>query len=269
MARVVWARRHLVGHQLAAFEHEKFDAQHADVAHALGKLARTGYGFSGGGGQNIRCGHLRQRQDAGAVQVLLHGQLHHRAVTAARDDDADFMRQRQLLLQQTRRLRQRGPGRRQGGGVNHDELALAVVAQLRGLQDGGEACGVEPLQVCGRRDDRVGRARHGHACEERLFACAVLANAHGRRAGCHAHLLGQGLERGGRHVLEFGGHGQARRGQLVQGCGVEIGRQQVDVRDQPGRALRVGVEHGRAKAQRLRGVREHAPELASAHYAEC
>ena len=40
------------------------------------------------------------------------------------------------------------------------------------------------------------------------------------------------------------------------------------VRDQPGRAERIGVEHRRAVAHRLRGVDEHPAELAAADDAE-
>src|SRR5690606_27768703 len=38
--------------------------------------------------------------------------------------------------------------------------------------------------------------------------------------------------------------------------------------DAPGRAGRIGVEHGGVVTQRLRRVHEHAPELAAAQYAE-
>src|SRR6516225_10059531 len=57
-------------------------------------------------------------------------------------------------------------------------------------------------------------------------------------------------------------------GETVERRGIEIVGAQVLVRDEPGRARRIGIEHDRAIAQALRRVDEHAAELAAAENPE-
>ena len=59
-----------------------------------------------------------------------------------------------------------------------------------------------------------------------------------------------------------------RSAEAIERERVEVGGADVLVRDQPGRAERIGIEHRRAVAHRLRGVDEHAAELAAADDAE-
>jgi hypothetical protein len=99
VARVVRARRHLVGEQRAVGEHEELDAQHA---HVIQRSSQARGGVESGarrGLVHIRRRHLRHRQDAVAVQVLLQRQVDHGAVVAARDDDAELEAQVQPPLQ--------------------------------------------------------------------------------------------------------------------------------------------------------------------------
>src|SRR5205814_4973492 len=87
----------------------------------------------------------------------------------------------------------------------------------------------------------------------------------GRRDG---DVLRQRGQRRRRHVLELGGDGVAAAGHLGQRALVVIGRAQLVVRGGAGGAVLVGVEHQRVEAQRLRGVHEHAAQLAAAQHAQ-
>src|SRR5690606_23519781 len=81
-------------------------------------------------------------------------------------------------------------------------------------------------------------------------------------------LLRQGAQGLRRHVLEFGGDGVAAPGQLGQALRVVVSGADVVVRDQARRAGRIGIEHHGDITHGLRGLHEHAAELAAAHHAQ-
>ena len=101
-----------------------------------------------------------------------------------------------------------------------------------------------------------------------FFLQPVLRNGHGCSAGRHRPAEGQLRQRVSRHVFKFSGDGGAQRGQLGQAGRVAVAGLNVVVADQPGRALRVGIEHGGEVAQALRSMHKHAPQLAAAHHAQ-
>lgn len=148
---VVRPRRHLVGHQEAAVgEHEELHTQHAHVLQRLGQATGQCDGLLREVLRHIRRRHLGDGQDAGAVQILLHRQVHPLPIPTPRDDDADLLRQIQALLQHTGHAAQRRECRRQLSRRGHHGLAFAVIAQAGGLEDARQ-------QRCQRRVLRGGR----------------------------------------------------------------------------------------------------------------
>jgi hypothetical protein len=202
------------------------------------------------------------------VQVLLHRQLHHLAGGRARDDHADLVRERQHLLEHAGDAAEALPGLRELGARAHAGLALAVVAEAGGLQDAGQQIGIDGRERGLGIDQRVRGARDAAAHEMRLLGRAVLADRDRGGAGCDRTVLRELRERVGRDVLELGRDRGTELGQPRQALRVEVAGADVVVRDQPGRAGRVGIEHGRRIAHLLRGMHEHAGELAAAHHAQ-
>ena len=202
------------------------------------------------------------------MQVLLQRQSDDRAVGSARDDHAHLGGQCQALLQHAGHPAQLGPGRGQGGAVGHPQLALAVVAQAGGLEDAGQQGVGDCGEVGLAGDHRMGGTGHAAGAEVGLLGGTVLANRHRVAAGGDRSALGQPAQGLGGHVLEFGGDGVGLVGQPGQAGGVEVGGGQVQVGHPSGRAAAVRVQHRGAETQRLRGVHEHAAELATAHHAE-
>ena len=101
-----------------------------------------------------------------------------------------------------------------------------------------------------------------------FFLHPVLRNGHGRSAGRYRPREGQLRQCVSRHVFKFSGDGGAQRGQLCQAGGVAVAGLNVVMADPPGRALRVGIEHGGEVAQALRGMHKHAAQLAATHHAQ-
>ena len=196
------------------------------------------------------------------------GRCTQRAIGAARHDDADLVGQRQPLFEHAGHALERVPGRGERGAVGHAHLALAVVAQPRGLQDAGQQRCRHSGKLHVAIDQRERCAGHAAVDEMLLLDAAVLAHrdAFGRRR--HRPVRAERVERAGRHVLELGGDRRTALHQLRQARLAKVVGLDVIVRDQPGRAGRVGVEHGREVAHRLRGLHEHAAELAAAHHAQ-
>ena len=94
--------------------------------------------------------------------------------------------------------------------VAHARLALAVVAQARGLQDAGQQRRGTAASCVGGLDHGMRRARHAAAHEVRLLADAVLRDRHrSRRPARPGRAAASVRQRGRRHVLEFGGDGVA------------------------------------------------------------
>ena len=202
------------------------------------------------------------------MQVLLRREVNDVASRAAGDDHADLAGQRQQLFEHRRRLLQRDPGGGELGTIGNPQLPFAVVAEPRRLQDAGQQFVADRGQLSRGFDQRVRRAGHAAALEMRLLQSPVLAHRHrvGRR--CDRAARGQGAQRGGRHVLELGGDGGGHIGEPPQAIGIEIASANMVVRDEAGRAGGIGVEHRGGVAERLRGVDEHAAELAATEHAE-
>ena len=268
VAGVVRPRRHLVGDQPAVAQHEKLDAQHADVVHRRGQPTRCAHGLGLHGIANPERRHRGHRQDAAAVQVVLHRQVDRVARAIARHDHADFVRQRQQRFKHAAHAAERAPAIAQFGHRRDAKLALAVVAEAGRLQHAGQQMRRNSLDLFGGFEQCVRCARHPAAREVGLLGSPVLANRHTPRRGRHAACPLQPLERCGRHVLEFGGHGGTATGQLRQCRLVEVAGLQVPVGHATGRAGFIGIEHRGEIAEPLRRVHEHAPELAAAQHPE-
>ena len=120
-------------------------------------------------------------EDAVAVQVLLHGQVHRAAVGPAGHHHAQLTVNGNQGLQHAGAATHRLPGGGQFGRRRHPGLALAVITELRGLQDARQQVGADAGQVGLGLDAGMGCARHAAAGEVSLLQRAVLTDAH--RAG--------------------------------------------------------------------------------------
>ena len=103
--------------------------------------------------------------------------------------------------------------------------------------------------------------------QELLLRDPVLRDGHrlGRRP--HRAAPAQALERRGRDVLELGRDRGAVARELVERAGVGVGRAEVAVGHQAGRARGVGVEHHHVVAHRAGPQGEHPAELTAAEHA--
>ncbi len=154
----------------------------------------------------------------------------------------------------------------------HPHLPLAVVAQARGLQDAGQEVVGDAIDVGFGSDHLVRRRQHvrGRRAlgEEFLFGDAVLGNRHAGGGGRDEAARGQLRQALRRDVFEFGGHGLAQAGQLVQRHRVVVAGGKQVIGGVPGRAVARRFQHGHLEAHGLRGMHEHAAELAAAHHAQ-
>ena len=159
VAAVVRARRHLVDDQRAVVQHEELDAQHADVVQALGD--RLGAASTARCGQRRRAGCRRCTSVTARMpsrcRLRCGGKCTIWPSRAARDDHRAFDRPAAAASPARRaRCSSAVPGRGQLGARGHALLALAVVAQARGLQDAGQ-------QVVGHGGQLRRRSRSRHS----------------------------------------------------------------------------------------------------------
>ena len=260
--------RHFVGHQRAVAQHEELDAEHAHIAQRGGDVQRRRDRGALGLGRDIGRRHVGDGEHAVAVQVLLHWQVHLGAIRTARDDDANLDIERQPLFENAGRAAEFGPRGGQFNAVRDPRLALAVVAEPRGFQDAGQQRIGHRVELRHAADQRVRRTGHAAAPEVRLLGGPVLAHRDGLGAGRDAPLQRQRRERRGGHVLELGGHGGRAGGELRQPVGIEIVAADVALRHLARRARYVGVEHHQGITHLLRGMDEHAGQLAAAHHTQ-
>ena len=273
VARVMRARRHLVGQQPAVFQHKELDAQDAAVFQPLGQADGGGTGLLG---QRWRHGGRHGADRQNALPVLVGDQRvdGHLAVGPSRQQHRGLGRQRHLLFQHTDRRPTRSGGREALEGVTrrlargHAGLALAVIAQPCHLQDGREQRVRHAIDVFKGLDDPVRSHRHASPREEGLLGHPILGHGHrgagGRDPGEH----GQPLQRGRRNVLEFGGDGVAERAQLHQRSVVQIVGANVMIGHPGGNAVGIRVQHADAIAQPLGGLAEHPAQLAAAQHTQ-
>ena len=202
------------------------------------------------------------------VDVVLDRQVHDLAGGVASDDDTDLGCERDALLQHATHAAEGIECIRQGRPVGDALLALAVVAEARRLEDAGKEGVVDACQVCRRGKNRMRHARHAGALERRLLERPVLAD--GDRGGRWAHgaRCRQRLERRCRHILELRRDRRGLPRHRHEAVAVEIGTPHMAMGDQARRAGRIGVEHHDGIAGGLRGVGEHAAELATAEDTE-
>ena len=274
VARVVHARRHFVGQQLAIFQ-EQFEREHTHVIQGFGDLARV---IDRPGGQQGRQRRRREtgRQDPVDMPVLGQRPGAELAVAAAYRDDGN------LALEGHESFEDQADGRRlaaerRPGGVRvsaaaiarlDSELALAVVAETPRLQDARQSeIGDGAVEILARGD--VGERRHGNAelPEQGFFRQPVLRDAERARVGENRNAFGQPLRALGRDVLEIEGGDIDAAGEFGQHRLVAIITH--DHRHElAGAGIDGGIEHEEAQAQRRTGKREHAGELPAAEDAD-
>ena len=112
------------------------------------------------------------------------------------------------------------------------------------------------------------RARHAAAAKWAFSSARSWQTWTLSAAGATMRCAPSVTQRGGGHVLELRRDRRATLHQLRQALLVEVAGLDVVVGDAARRADRVGIEHGGEVAHLLRGVHEHAAELAAAHHAE-
>src|SRR6185312_9950109 len=186
-----------------------------------------------------------------------------------RHDHADLLGEIDETLQDQRLRAQFGEGRRELGWVAQQRLALAVIAQPRGLEDRRQAVpGGRLPQLRQRLDRRPRRGAGAGAVEEALLRDPVLADPQDRGRGADRLERCEKIEPFGADILELegnhvdrGGEGAQRRGVLILAEGDAGG-------DLRGRAVLLGREDVAAIAQTGRRQRRHAAELAAADDAD-
>ena len=211
--------------------------------------------------------NLGHRQNAVAVQIALHRKVHHVAIASPRHDHRALQRQGQHFFEHTRHLTQLRPGRSQRFTGFDANLAFAVIAHARGLQNARQQVLLDLGQ--GGLVVQHGIGRTGHATRHKmgLFAGPVLGHRHAGRCGRdHAGLFNQSRQAGGRYIFKFGGHGGAEPAQLGQGLRVAVIGHQVLVADASRRAVGIGVQDHREIAHLLGGMHKHAAQLAAAQH---
>ncbi len=202
------------------------------------------------------------------MQVLLHRELDHLAIGAARHDHRQLELQGQQLLQHAGHALHGGKRGGQLGAVTHAGLALAVIAHAGGLENAGQERRIDSGQIGLAADHGIGCAFDAAGLEMRLLVGTVLALGHGTAGRRHRARGGELGQRLCRHILEFGGDRVAGLGQLGQALRVEVVGTDLLMGDCARRAFGIGVQHHRAVAQALRRLHEHAAELAATHHTQ-
>ena len=268
VAAVVRAGGHFVDHQLAAFEQEEFHAEHAHVVEAFGNRAGRGHRLSGHIGRHSPFVHAGHGQNAVAVQVQLHREIHHLPIGATRHDDRALGLQRQHFFEHAGHALQLSPSRRQFFAGFDADLTLAVVAHARGLQNTGQQIVTHSRQLGGGLDHGMRRDRHAAAHKVGLLGGAVLRNRDRLGGRGHRTVCTQRQQGRCRHVFKLGGDGRAALHQLRQALLIQVVGLDVMVAHQSGGAGRIGVEHSGEVTHGLRRLHEHAAQLAPAHHAQ-
>ncbi len=159
---------------------EKLDAQHAHVPQRFGDaMGRSAKASACMGSAHIGRRHLRHRQDAVAMQVLLHRQVHFRTRGITRHHDADFMSKRAALFQHTRHSPSLSPRSSQSG-RSLDTTTCPCRHSPGGavLRMPGSSASFTAAKLRGRSITAYG-AQGTPACDELLlFQRAVLAHGH-------------------------------------------------------------------------------------------
>ncbi len=204
-----------------------------------------------------------------AVRVLDGAVVRERPVEATGGDDRELEDEIDHPLEDRRLVADERPHAIELGRLGDAVLALAVVAEGRGLEDRRHP---HPLDRGGElveRADRLERRdRESLQPEERLFAGALLRDVQRVAAGAHRHDLGGGIGGGGRDVLELeGDHVDTPRegpdGVEVVVVGVDLDVGHLAGGRVEGRRQRV---HAVAHAPGRDG--EHPTELPAAQHAE-
>ena len=194
----------------------------------------------------MRAGRDRDVEDAAGMPVLRHREDRHlrrrpraRGSPRSRVPAPGAPRARRARASTARRRCARSSRR------GDRRLALAVVAEARRLEDGGQAHARERRVEIGFARARRHTGPTGRSCAamkpfSRLRSCATAtALPLGRTSVC----LGQRKQGLGRRVLEFRGHGRAGPRQFCEGGGVGVGGVEV-----PGGELRRRATAGRGRA---------------------
>ena len=222
MTRVMRARRDLVDQQTAVAQDKEFDAQHADVVHALGQRRAP---------RRVRAARRSPSMRAGAIDVAsipprcsfsATGKVT-AVASAARHATTDTSRCNVSRFSSTHGTppiaRPRGTGRLRGV---HRHLALAVITHSRRLQYAGKSWASTARKSASRVDHHVRRNLDSARSDEALFGDAVLRDRNASRVGADAAMLRKELQRGRRHVLELGRRSAAASSQFGQRSLVQI-----------------------------------------------
>ena len=202
------------------------------------------------------------------MQVLDRAVMGKAAVEAARRNHGDLHREVHELLDDRFLVADEAPHPLALFDVVDAVLALAVVTERRGLDDGGKADDAEGHGELVERL-RLGKRRHRVAAigEKPFFAGALLRDVQRGSAGPHRHDLGRGIGRVVEDVLEFerdhvdaAGEGANRIEVVVLGADFQIG-------DLTGGRVDARRERVNAVAHAPGLERQHAAELPAAKHA--
>ena len=147
-----------------------------------------------GRSRRLRCGDRRRHraggdrdiEDAVAMRVFDRAVVRERAVDAARRHHGELALEIDEGFEHGLDAADRAPGRSASSARSDERLALAVVAEVGGLQHGRAAQAFESrVQIRGRAHRRKRRQRKAGAGEKRLLAQAVLGGVQDRAAGAH------------------------------------------------------------------------------------
>ena len=218
-------RRHLVEQQPAVGRDEKLDSQQPDEIDCLCKRRR------GALRRLFDCWNDRSRghsacKNAVLVAILANREMHHVALCITGEKGADLAIEGNHLLEDSIVASDSFKGGCKIVIRTDSHLALAVVAEPAGLQDGWAAKRLHrQCQILQRSDLPEARRRDAEAGGKGLLCNPVLCRLERGRARAGKAAFADDLHGGSRHIFEFAGHGidagcePAQTFDVVIGCG--------------------------------------------------
>ena len=174
VAGIVDARGHFVGQQ-SAITFEQFDGEDADVIEGFENAARGSFGFALEAVSKMRCGSEREAQDSAAMVIFDQRIKSGFAGAGADGKDGKFAGEFDEFFEDQRSVGDFGFCPFDIFALAKNPLALAVVAEAAGFQDGGQsnaANGVLQI-VCGFDDGKFG-GWDAEFLEQAFFAATIL-----------------------------------------------------------------------------------------------
>ena len=188
----------------------------------------------------------------------------HLALSSTDGEDRQLSLEGDEALEDERHAAERVPCAGDVGVLSQHELSLAVVAEATRLEDCGESDRPDCLlEIREGIDGGEGRGRDPEGLERLLLGEPVLRDLERGVGREHGSATTERVGHRCRDVLELVGHDVGAGGQLGQGIGVVV-RRDDERRQMPRGRVGVRVEEPEAQTERVAGEGEHAPKLTTA-----